>query len=128
MIATKAIKPRKAAQPSEVCAKMTSSSGEVGSRLMMEFCQRVLNEKEMPGERPTTELVPIFEVKCDVSNCNACWRVKQLQHEMKVDVAALERRIRILMNIDALRFRFMPRGKNDQRIECCEKNARGIER
>ena len=45
VIAMKAIKPRKA-RPSEVCGEMISVCGEVWISLIMEFCQRVLNEKE----------------------------------------------------------------------------------
>ena len=44
-IATKMIKPGKAAGPSEVCAEMICASGEVGVSVMVELCQRVLDGK-----------------------------------------------------------------------------------
>ena len=49
-IAIKVIKPGKAAGPSEVCAEMISASGDVGIRVMVELCQRILDEKGMPHE------------------------------------------------------------------------------
>ena len=45
-IAIKATKPGKVAGPSEVCAEMIFTSGEVEISVMMEFCQHELNEKE----------------------------------------------------------------------------------
>ena len=69
-IAIKVMKPKKAAEPSEVCAEMISASGEVGVSVMLELCQRVLDGKEMPDGRQTSVLVPIFKGKGDVRNCN----------------------------------------------------------
>ena len=49
-IAIKVMKPGKAAGPSEVCAEMISTSGEVGISVMVELYQRVLDGKGMPDE------------------------------------------------------------------------------
>ena len=49
-IAIKAIRPGKAAGTPEVCAEMTAVNGEVGKSVMMEFCQSMLDGKEMPDE------------------------------------------------------------------------------
>ena len=49
-IAIQVIKPGKAAGPTEVCAEMISAGGEVGVRVMVELCQRVLDGKEMPDK------------------------------------------------------------------------------
>ena len=55
------MKPGKAAGPSEVCAEMTSASGEVGVDLMVELCQHALDRKGMPDEWQTSVLVTIFK-------------------------------------------------------------------
>ena len=54
-----AMKPEKAAGPSEICAEMVSASGEVG----IELCQCMLDGKEMLDESQTSVLVPIFKEK-----------------------------------------------------------------
>ena len=45
-----AIPPKRAPGQFEDCAEMISASGEVGIRVMMELCQCVLYEKQMPDE------------------------------------------------------------------------------
>ena len=60
-IAIKAMKRKKAAGRSEVCAEMITALGEVGISIMMELCQRLSDGKG----RQTSVLVPIFrERKC----------------------------------------------------------------
>ena len=90
-IATKAVKPEKAAGPSEVCAKMISASGEVRIGVMMELCQLVLDGKGMPNEWQTSVLEPIFKRKGDERNCNTYRGVKLLEHAMKIVDKVLER-------------------------------------
>ena len=46
-IATKAMKLRKAAGLSKICAEMISASEEVDVSVMIELCQRASNGKEM---------------------------------------------------------------------------------
>ena len=46
-IAIKAMKLRKEAGLSKICAEMISASGEVDVSVMMELCQRASNGKEM---------------------------------------------------------------------------------
>ena len=67
-IAIKVMKPGKAAGSSEVWAEMISASGVVGVSVMVELCQRVLDEKGMPDEWQTSVVVPIFKEKGDVRN------------------------------------------------------------
>ena len=50
VVAIEALKPGKAAGPSEVCAEMISASREVGISVMMKLHQHVLNGKGMPGK------------------------------------------------------------------------------
>ena len=59
-------------------------------------------------------------------NCNADREVKLLEHAMKIIERVLERRIRELLNIDSMPFDFYAWKRNDRRIVCCAKNARGI--
>ena len=74
VIATKA---NKAAEPSEVSAKMRSSRGE---KLMRKFSHCVSDGKKMSDEWQTGVLVPIIKEKGDVKNCNAYKSVKLLKH------------------------------------------------
>ena len=83
-MAIKMMKLGKAAGPSEVCAEMISAAGEVGARVMMELCQRVLDEKGMTNEWQASLLVPTFKGKGDVRNCNTCRGVKLLEYAMNI--------------------------------------------
>ena len=62
-IAIKPIKSGKAAGPSEVSKEMIPASGEVGTSVMMELCQCLLDGKGMLDEWQTSVLLPIFKRK-----------------------------------------------------------------
>ena len=62
----------------------------------------------MPDKWQTSVLVPIFKEKGDVRNRNTYRGVKLLEHTMKIIERVLKRRIRELVNIDSMRFGFMP--------------------
>ena len=53
-------------------------------------------------------LVPIFNKKGYVRNCNTYREVKLSEHAMKVVERVLERRILELVSIDSMQFGFMP--------------------
>ena len=55
------MKSGKATGQSEVSVEMIVASGEIGVRMMMELCQRVLNGRGMPNEWKTGVIVPIFK-------------------------------------------------------------------
>ena len=105
-IAIKAVKSGKAAR-SKVCPEIISASGEVGSIVMMELCQRVLYGKGMPDEWQTSVLVSVFKEKGDVRNRNTYRGVNVLEHAMKIVERVLER-IREVVNIDTMQFGLMP--------------------
>ena len=44
------MRSRKATGPSEVSVEMIVASGEIGIKVMMELCQRVLDGRGMPDE------------------------------------------------------------------------------
>ena len=94
MIVIKPIKPGKTFEPSKLCAEITSASGEVGTRVIMELCQCVLDGKGMPDNCKTSVLVPTFKEKGDVRNCNIYREVMMLERAMKIVERVLERRIR----------------------------------
>ena len=76
---------------------------------MVELYRRVLDRKGMPDEWQTSVLVSIFKGKGDVRNCNTYRGVKLLHHAMEIFERVRKRRIRELVNIDLMRFGFMPR-------------------
>ena len=64
VMAINAMKPGKAAEPTEVCAEMISANREIGIRVMVELFQQALDEWQ------TCLLVPIFMGREDTRNCN----------------------------------------------------------
>ena len=57
------MKSGKATGPSQVSAEMIIASGEIGLKVMMELCQRVLDRRGMLDEWKTSVIVPIFKGK-----------------------------------------------------------------
>ena len=114
----KAIKSRKAARPSEVCAEIISTSGEVGISVMMKLCQHVLDLKTMLDEWQTSVLVSIFKGKGDVRRCNAYGGVKLLEHTLKIIERVLKRRIQKLVNVDAILFLFANLSSIHEKANC----------
>ena len=60
------------------------ASGEIGVKVVMELCQRVLDGRKMPDEWKTSAIGPIFKGKGDVMGCGLYRRVKLLGHVMKI--------------------------------------------
>ena len=85
------IKSGKATGPSKVSVEMIVVSGEMGVKVMMELCQRVLDGRGMPDEWKTSVIAPIFKGKGDVMSCGSYRRVKLLEHAMKIVERVLER-------------------------------------
>ena len=88
--------------------EIINASGKVGIDVMIKFCQRVLDGKEMPQDWKTSVMVPINKRKRDVTNCRAYRGVKLLEHGMKIVEKILEKRIRALVEVDNMQFCFMP--------------------
>ena len=63
------MKSGKATGSSEVSREIIVASGEIGVKVMMELCQRVLDGRGMPDEWKTSVIVPIFKGKGDVMSC-----------------------------------------------------------
>ena len=61
--AIQSMKSGKATGTSEVSVEMIVASGEIGVKVMMELCQRVLDGRGMPDEWKTSVTVPIFKEK-----------------------------------------------------------------
>ena len=106
--AIQSMKSGKATGPSEVSVKMIVTSGEIGVKVMMELCQRVLDGRGMPDEWKTSVIVPIFKGKGDVMSCGSYRGVKLQEHAMKIVERVLERRIRTLVNLNEMQFGFTP--------------------
>ena len=102
------MKSEKATGTSEVSVEMIVASGEIGVQVMMELCQRVLDDRGMPDEWKTSVMLSIFKGKSDVMSCGSYRGVKLLEHAMKIVERVLERRIRTLVNLNKIQFGFMP--------------------
>ena len=106
--AMQSMKSRKATGTSEVSMEMILASGEIGVKVMMELCQRVLDGRGMPDEWKTNVIVPIFKGKGDVMSCGSYRGVKLLENAMKIVERVLQRRIRTPVNLNEMQFGFMP--------------------
>ena len=106
--AIRKMKSGKATGTSEVNEEMIVASGEIGIKVMMELCQRVLDGRKMPDEWRTSVIVSIFKGKGDVMSCGSYKGVKLLEHAMKIVERVLEKRILTLVNLNEMQFRFVP--------------------
>ena len=102
------MKSGKATGTSEVSVGIIVASGEIGVQVMMELCQRVLDDRGMSDEWKTSVMLSIFKGKSDVMSCGSYREVKLLEHAMKIVERVLERRIRTLVNLNKIQFEFMP--------------------
>ena len=103
------MKPGKATGPPEVSVEMIVASGEIGVKVMMELCQRVLDRRGMPNEWKTSVILPVFKGKGDVISCGSYRGVKLQEHATKNFERELQRQIRTLVNLNEMQFGFMPR-------------------
>ena len=81
--AVQRMKSGKATKPFEVSVEMVVASGEIGVKVMIGLCQRVLDGRGMPDEWKTSVIVLIFKGKGDVMSCGSYRGVKLLEHAMK---------------------------------------------
>ena len=72
---------------------MIATNGEIWVKVMMNLCQRVLNDKGMSDEWKTSVIVSIFKGKGDVMSCRSYRGVKMLEQAKKIVERVLERRI-----------------------------------
>ena len=63
MEAFKYLKIGKAPGPTEVYAETILACGEIGIRVLMELCHRILDEKGMPADWAASVAIHIFEGK-----------------------------------------------------------------
>ena len=87
------MKSGKATGPSEVSVEIIVASGNIGVKVMMELCQRVLDGTGMTYKWKTSVIVPIFKGKGDVMSCGSYRKVKLLEHAMKIVEKVPESRI-----------------------------------
>ena len=106
--AMQSMKSGKATGTSEVGMEMIVANGEIGVKVMIELCQRLLDGRGMPDEWKTSVIVPIFKGKGDVMSCRSYRGVKLLEYAMKIVERVLERQIRALANLNEMQFGFMP--------------------
>ena len=90
MEASKYLKIGMAPASAEVRAEMILASGYVGIRVLMELCHRILDRKVMPEDWATSVVIPIFEGKGDIKNCDMYRGVKLLEHAIKIVERVLE--------------------------------------
>ena len=73
---------------------MILANGDVGIRVQMEPCHRILDRKGMPEDWATSVTIPIFKGKVDIMNCGMHRGVKLLEHAMKIVEKVLWKKLR----------------------------------
>ena len=91
MEAFKYLKIVKAPGPTEVYAEMILASGDVGIRVLIELCHRILDGKGMPEDWAISVAIPIFKVKGNIMNFSMHRGVNLLEHAMKIVEKVLEK-------------------------------------
>ena len=86
---------------------MVVARGDVGTRVLMELCHRILDVKGMPEDWATSVAIPIFKGKGDIMSCGLYIGIKLLEHAMKINEKVLEKRLRKIVSIDDMQFSFM---------------------
>ena len=71
---------------------MIVASGDIGIRVLMKLCQRILDGKGMPADLVASVTIPIFKGKGDIMNCGMYMGVKILEHAMKIVEKVLEKK------------------------------------
>ena len=104
MEAFKHFKIIKAPRPSEGNAEMILASCDVGIRVLIEPCQRILDGKGMPAYWATSDKIPIFKGKGDIMNCGMYRGAKLVEQAMKI----VEKYLRKVAMIVDMQFDFMP--------------------
>ena len=67
--ASKYLKIGKALGSTKVYAQKILASGDVGIKVLMELCHRILDGKRMPEDWATSVAIPIFKRNGDIKNC-----------------------------------------------------------
>ena len=76
--------------PSELCAEMILASRDIGIRVSMEHCQRILDGKGMPADWANSVGILAFKGKEHFLNCGVYRGVKLLERAMKSVEEVLE--------------------------------------
>ena len=98
----------KAPGPSGVTTEMIFASGDTGVRWMTRLCNQILRENTIPKDWTKSALVPIYKGKGDPLSCSSYRGLKLTEMALKIFERVLEKKIRSQVNIDAMKFGFMP--------------------
>ena len=74
----------KAHRPSEAYEKIILASGDIRISVLVELCQRIVDEKGMTVHWALSAAIPISSRKGDVINCGMHRGVKLIEHTMKI--------------------------------------------
>ena len=85
------------------------SSSEEGVDWLTNFCNVILKTARMPQEWKYSTIIPLYENKGDVENCNNYKGIKLLSHIMKLWEQVIERRLRADIKISENQFGFYAR-------------------
>jgi hypothetical protein len=107
-LALRNMKTGKAAGQSGLQTEMIRALGHNGLSWITDIFNRVWREGQMPKDWQVGIIVPVYKGKGDPMECNSYRPIKLLEHAMKVMERVMEKRLRAILNIDAMQRGFMP--------------------
>jgi len=86
---------------------MMQTTGYTGTQLILDLCNGIVKESCIPEDWKSSVVLPIYKGKGDPMECGSYWRIKLLDHAMKVVERSFKYKIREQIEIDDRQFRFM---------------------
>ena len=87
---------------------MILAIGDVGIRVLIELCQRILDGNGMPADWAMSGAIHILEGEGYIMTCGMHWDVKSLENAMKIIENVFDKRLRKVATIDDMQFGFIP--------------------
>ena len=102
----KKMKRHKAPGLSGLVAEMIQATGDIGTQWILDLCNGIVKEGNIPEDWKSSVVLPIYKGKGDPMECGSYREIKLFEHAMKV-VRIFEHRIRQQIVIDDMQFGFM---------------------
>ena len=106
--ALKKMKKNKATGPDEIPVKAWRVLGGEVVDLLWDLMIQIEEQEHIQDEWRESVLVPIYEEKGDVQECQNYWGVKLLSHTMKIWERIVDKRVRGKVDVAEEQFGFMP--------------------
>ena len=106
--ALRKMKDKKAAGATGITAEMLKAAGDIGIDILMDICNDIISEKAIPAKWDTSIILNLFKGKGAAVERGNYRGLKLIEHAMKVFERIIESLLRMMVNINAMQFGFMP--------------------